>query len=48
MFGFIKKMFVVEITFFSCNVLNVNRLKSLSMNNQKCKIRTKIININNN
>ena len=33
---------------FSCNVLNVNSLQCASMNNQKCKIRTKIIDINNN
>ena len=34
------------MTFFSCNVLNVNPLKCVSMNNQKCKIRSQIININ--
>ena len=33
---------------FSSNVLNATPLKSVSMNNQECKIRTKIININNN
>ena len=33
---------------FSCNVLNVNPLKYVSMDNQKCKIRTKIISISNN
>ena len=42
----------IENTFYSyyisCNVLNVNPLKCVSMNNQLCKIRTKIININNN
>ena len=39
MFKFIKKVFVVEMTFFGCNVLNVNSLKCVSMNNQECKIR---------
>ena len=34
MFGFIKKTFVVAMTFFSCNAL-----KCVSMNNQECKIR---------
>ena len=34
------------MTFFSCNVLNVNPLKFVSMNNQECGIRTKIIDIN--
>ena len=43
MFGFIKKVFVVATTFFSCNTL-----KCISMNNQECKIRPKIIDINSN
>ena len=34
--------------FFGCNVLNVNPLKCVSMNNQKCKIRPRTIDINNN
>ena len=34
--------------FFSCNVLNVNPLKCVSTNNQKPKIRPKIIDINSN
>ena len=46
MFGFIKKVFVVAMTFF--NLSNVNSLEYASMNNQECKTRTKIININNN
>ena len=33
---------------FSCNVLNVIPLKCDLMNNQECKIKTKIIDINNN
>ena len=38
------------MTFFSynINVLNVNSLECVSMNNQECKTRTKIINISNN
>ena len=36
------------MTVSSCNVLNVNPLKWVSMNNQEGKIRTKIINISNN
>ena len=31
---------------FSCNVLNVDPLKCVSMNNQECKIRPEIINVN--
>ena len=34
--------------FFSYNVLNVNSLECVSMNNQECKIRTEINNLNNN
>ena len=44
MFGFIKKCFFTAITFF--NLLNVNSLECVSMNNQECKIRTEIINLN--
>ena len=36
------------MTFFSCNVLNVNSLECVLMNNQECKIRQEIININTN
>ena len=52
MFGFLKKVFFVARTFFSCNLLNVNPmnaipLKCLLMNNQECcKIRTEIVDIN--
>ena len=34
--------------FFSCNILNVNPLKCVSMNNQGCRARPEIININSN
>ena len=33
MFGFAKQVFVVAMTFFSYNVLNVNTLECVSMNN---------------
>ena len=33
---------------FSCNVLNVISLKCVSMNNQECRIRPEIINVNSN
>ena len=36
------------MTFFGSNVLNIDSLECISMNNQECKIRTKIIGINNN
>ena len=41
-------MFSTAMLFFGCNVLNVNPLKCVLMNNQECKTRTKIIDINNN
>ena len=43
MFGFIKKWFFIAVTFFSCNAI-----KCVSMNNQECKIRPEILNINSN
>ena len=48
MFGFIKKVFVVAMTFFYFNPSNVNYLECVPMNNQECKTRTRIKNINNN
>ena len=44
----LKQVFFTAMTFFSFNPLNVNSLECVSMNNQGCKTRTKIININNN
>ena len=41
-------MFFTAMTFFSYNVLNASSLKCVLMNNQECKPRAKIININNN
>ena len=48
MLGFIKKFHFTAIKFFSCNALNVNSLECVSMNNQECKIRPEIINLNTN
>ena len=48
MFGFIEKCFFTAINFFSYNTLNVNSLECVSMNNQECKIRSEIINVNTN
>ena len=47
-FGFIKKVFIAAMTFFSFNILNINSLECVSMNNQEYKVRPKIINTNNN
>ena len=48
MLGFIKKWFFTAITSFSYNLLNVNSLECISKNNQECKIRSEIINVNTN
>ena len=48
MFEFIKKCFFTAMTFINCNLSNVNPLECVSINNQECKIRTEIININTN
>ena len=45
MFGVIKKIFVVTMTFL---VSTVNSLEFILMNNQECKVREKIISVNNN
>ena len=42
------KSIFAAITFFSSHVLSVNSLECVSMNNQECKVRTKIIGVNNN
>ena len=46
MIEFIKNCFFTAMTFFSFNVLNLNFLEYISMDNQKCKIRSEIINVN--
>ena len=43
MFGFIKKVIAAAMKFLCCNAL-----ESTSMNNQECKIKLHIININSN
>ena len=43
MFGFWKNCFFTAMTFFGCNVL-----KCVSKNNHDCKIRSEIIEVNNN
>ena len=38
--------FLTTVTFFNLNILNVSSFECVSMNNQKCKIRSEIINAN--
>ena len=46
MFKFLKQIFVSAMMFFGCNLSNVNSLKCVSMNNQECKVRPEIVNVN--
>ena len=47
MFGFIKNWFLTALTSLSSvNPLTAS-LKCISMNNQECKVRPQILNINN-
>ena len=48
MFKFIKKVFIAAMAFFSPSVLNVNSLECVSMNNQECKARPKMLDTNAN
>ena len=48
MFGFIKKVFIAAATFLIPSVLNVNSLECISMNNQECRARPKMIGTNAN
>ena len=48
MFGFVKRIFVSAMMFFGCNLSSVNLLECVSMNNQECKVRPEIINVNSN
>ena len=48
MFGFVKQIVVLTMMFFCCNLLSVNPLEFVSINNQKCKVRPEIVNVNSN
>ena len=45
MLGFIKKCFFTGLTFLSA-LRSVNMLSRISMNNQECKVRPQIVNVN--
>ena len=47
MFQFAKKMFFIGLTILS-NFTNVIPLSCISMNNQVCKVRPEIVNVNSN
>ena len=46
MFRFVKKIFFATMKFFSSNVLNVNSLECVTRNNQECKARSQIVDLN--
>ena len=46
MFGFMKRIVVSTMMLFGCNLSSINPLEFVSMNNQECKIRPEIVNVN--
>ena len=48
MFWFVKEIFISTMMFFGCNLPIVNSLTCASMNNQECKVRPQIVNVNSN
>ena len=48
MFAFINKVFLVRMTFFRCNLLNIYPSKCVLINNQECRASPEVININTN
>ena len=48
MFRFVKRIFISAIIFFGYNLSSVNSLECVSINNQECKVRPEIVNINSN
>ena len=47
-YRFVKQTFISAMTFFSCYLPSINSLGCISMNNQACKARPEIINVNSN
>ena len=45
-FGFAKGIFVSAMMFFGSNLFSLNLLECVSMNNQECKVRPEIVNVN--
>ena len=48
MFGFVKPIFFSAMRFFGCNLSSINPLECVSMNNQVCKVRAEVVNVNSN
>ena len=45
MFGLLKQIFVSAMIFFGCRLSSLNTLEYVSMNNQKYKVRSEIVNV---
>ena len=48
MFRFVKGVFVSAMMIFGCNLSSLKLLECVSINNQQCKVRPKIVNVNSN
>ena len=48
MFRFVKRIFVSAIMCFGYNLSSANSLECVSINNQECKVRPEIANVNSN
>ena len=48
MFRFVKRIYVSAIFFFGYNLSSVNPLECVSINNQGCKVRPEIVNVDSN
>ena len=46
MFRFLKRIFFSAMMFSGCNLSSVNPLECVSVNNQECKVRPEIANVN--
>ena len=46
MLRFVKRIFVSTMMFLGCNLSSLNPLECVSINNQECKVRLEIVNVN--
>ena len=46
MLWFVKQILISAMMFFDYNLTSVSSLKYISMNNQECKVRSQVVNVN--
>ena len=46
MFRFLKQIFISAMMFFGCSLRSVSLRKCISSDNQECKVRPQIVNVN--